>query len=68
MIHQPTRLYHQLIKFAGQYGGWSDLRHLGVMGKDDGWTDWRGEGKSNQMDRSYSHKSSNRGVIRITVK
>ena len=31
MIHQPTRLYHQLIKFAGQYGGWSDLRHLGVM-------------------------------------
>ena len=31
MIHNPSRLYHQLIKFAGQYSKWSDWRHLSVM-------------------------------------
>jgi hypothetical protein len=31
MIENPSYLYHQLIKFAGQYSQWSDLRHLGVM-------------------------------------
>ena len=37
MLQNPSNLYHQLIKFAGQYSQWSDLRHLGVMGKDDDW-------------------------------
>ena len=31
MLQNPSNLYHQLIKFAGQYSQWSDLRHLGVM-------------------------------------
>ena len=31
MIDRPSHLHHQLIKFAGQYSPWSDLRHLGVM-------------------------------------
>lgn len=31
MIENPSHLYNQLIKFAGQYSQWSDLRHLGVM-------------------------------------
>jgi hypothetical protein len=32
MLEHPSHhIYHQLIKFAGQYSQWSDLRHLGVM-------------------------------------
>jgi Transposase DDE domain len=31
MIDRPSHLHNQLIKFAGQYSQWSDLRHLGVM-------------------------------------
>jgi hypothetical protein len=50
MINNPCDLYNQLIKFAGQYSQWSDIRHLGVMCKDDGWLDCRGKGKSDQMD------------------
>ena len=31
MLETPSRLHHQLIKFASQYSQWADLRHLGVM-------------------------------------
>jgi hypothetical protein len=31
MIDRPSHLHHKLMKFAGQYSQWSDLRHLGVM-------------------------------------
>jgi hypothetical protein len=31
MLEQPSRLHHQLIKFASQYSQWADIRHLGVM-------------------------------------
>lgn len=31
MIDHPSHLHHKLMKFAGQYSQWSDLRHLGVM-------------------------------------
>lgn len=41
MLETSSRLHHQLIKFASQYSQWADVRHLGVMGKDDGWFDWR---------------------------
>jgi hypothetical protein len=30
MLEQPSRLHHQLIKFASQYSHWADVRHLGV--------------------------------------
>jgi hypothetical protein len=50
MIDRPSHLHLQLIKFAGQYSQWSDLRHLAVIGKDDAWFDLQGQGKSHQMD------------------
>ena len=31
MLETPSRLHHQLIKFASQYSQWADVRHLGVM-------------------------------------
>jgi hypothetical protein len=31
MLETPSRLHHQLIKFASQYSQWADIRHLGVM-------------------------------------
>lgn len=31
MLENTSHLHHRLIKFAGQYSKWSDLRHLGVM-------------------------------------
>lgn len=31
MLDRPSHLHHKLMKFAGQYSQWSDLRHLGVM-------------------------------------
>jgi hypothetical protein len=41
MLEQSSRLHHQLIKFASQYSQWADVRHLGVMCKDDRGLDWR---------------------------
>jgi hypothetical protein len=31
MLETPSRLHHQLIKFASQYSQWADVRHLSVM-------------------------------------
>ena len=41
ILETPSRLHHQLIKFGSQYSEWADIRHLGVMGKDDSGLNWR---------------------------
>ena len=47
MLETPSRLHHQLIKFGSQYSEWADIRHLGVMGKDDSGLNWRRQCESN---------------------